>query len=412
MALESEVQTILSRIESQRDEMLYQLVLWAAINSGTSNLAGLSQLGNLVLDQLRAVSDDVQAVPVVPQLFVDEHGDLKERIIGDVLLGFRRVGAPRQAILSIHLDTVYPANSPFQLVKQEGNILHGPGVADAKGGLVVLLWALKAFEDYVEATGNTKLGWKVILNSDEEIGSPASREVFSNHSDGVDFGLLFEPCLPNGSLVGQRKGSGNFEIVVRGQAAHAGREFFKGRNAIVAAAQVTQKLHALNGRWHDTTINVAKIDGGGPTNVVPDTAVVRFNVRYPSADIEGALNAAINRIIEETQDGITLIRHGGFFAPPKPMTEAYESLLKTVQANGKTLGIDLAWEPTGGVCDGNRLAALGIPNVDTMGVRGGNIHSPQEYMHCDSLVQRTQLTFLTLITLAERFPQAEAPAPE
>lgn len=406
MALESEVQTILSRIESQRDEMLYHLVLWAAINSGTSNLEGLRQLSDLVLEQLRVISDDVQAIPVVPPLVVDEHGDLKERIIGDVLLGVRRVSAPRQAILSIHLDTVYPAHSPFQKVKQQGDILHGPGVADAKGGLVVLLWALKAFEDYVRASGKANLGWKVILNSDEEIGSPASREVFSNYCDGADFGLLFEPCLPNGSLVGQRKGSGNFEIVVRGQAAHAGREFHKGRNAIVAAARVAQKLHALNGRWQDTTINVAKIDGGGPTNVVPDTAVVRFNVRYPAVDVEGALNAAVDRIIEETEDGITLIRHGGFFAPPKPMTEVYESLLKTVQTNGKTLGIEMAWEPTGGVCDGNRLAALGVPNVDTMGVRGGSIHSPQEYMHCESLVQRTQLAFLTLVTLAERFRQA------
>lgn len=406
MALESEVQTILSRIQTQRDEMLHQLVRWAAINSGTSNLAGLRQLGDLVLDDLRTFSDDAHAISVEPQLFVNQHGNLKERPIGDVLLGVCRTGAPQQAILSIHLDTVYPKESPFQNVKQEGELLHGPGVADAKGGLVVLLWALKAFEEYVETTGHLNLGWKVILNSDEEIGSPASREVFSTHSEGVDFGLLFEPCLPNGSLVGQRKGSGNFEIVVRGQAAHAGREFHKGRNAIVAAAHVTQKLHALNGRWKDTTINVAKIDGGGPTNVVPDTAVVRFNIRYPSADIEAAFNAALDRIVEETGDGITLIRHGGFFAPPKPMTEEYESLLKTVQASGKTLGIDFSWESTGGVCDGNRLAALGVPNIDTMGVRGGNIHSPQEYMHCDSLVQRTQLTFLALVTLAERFRQA------
>ncbi|MFN3148440.1 hydrolase [Bremerella sp.] len=403
MALESEVQTILSRIQMQRDEMLSQLVKWAAINSGTSNLAGIRQLSDLVLDELRTFSDDAHAIAIEPQLFVNPHGDLRERSIGDVLLGTCRTGAPRQAILSIHLDTVYPADSPFQNVKQRGDLLHGPGVADAKGGLVVLLWALKAFEEYVDQTGDITLGWRVILNCDEEIGSPGSREVFSTHCEGVDFGLLFEPCLPNGSLVGQRKGSGNFEVVVRGQAAHAGREFEKGCNAIVAAARVAEKLHALNGRWHDTTINVAKIDGGGPTNVVPDTAVVRFNVRYPSADIEAPLIAALDRIVEETGDGITLIRHGGFFAPPKPMTQEYESLLRAVQANGKTLGLDIAWEPTGGVCDGNRLAAFGVPNVDTMGVRGGNIHSPQEFMHCDSLVERTQLTFLTLITLASRF---------
>ncbi|MEW4564491.1 hydrolase [Bremerella sp. JC770] len=412
MALESEVQTILSRVQSRRDEMLSRLMRWAAINSGTSNLAGLGLLSGQVLEQLHTISDDTQAIAASPQTVVDPHGQLQQRSIGDVLLGIRRADAPRQAILSIHLDTVYPADSPFQQVKHEGEFLYGPGVADAKGGLIVLLEALKAFEEYVDATGKTSLGWTVILNSDEEIGSPASREVFSNHCPGADFGLLFEPCLPNGSLVGQRKGSGNFEIVARGQAAHAGREFDKGRNAIVAAAQVTQKLHALNGRWKDTTINVAKIDGGGPTNVVPDTAVVRFNVRYPDADVEQAFDEALDRIVQEADDGITLQRYGGFFAPPKPMTPKYESLLKTVQANGRTLGLDLTWQSTGGVCDGNRLAALGVPNIDTMGVRGGNIHSPQEYMHCDSLVTRTQLTFLTLVTLAERFRQADQSASE
>jgi len=407
MTLESEVQTSLSRIAARQDEMLGQLVSWAAINSGTSNLPGLRQLGDLVHSDLEAISDEVQAISVAPQMVVDVHGDLKERLIGDVLVGVRRVGAPRQVILSIHLDTVYPAESPFQKVRQDGNLLHGPAVADAKGGLVVLLAAIQAFEEYVEACGHTDLGWKVILNSDEEIGSPASREVFASHSEGVDFGLLFEPCLPNGNLVGQRKGSGNFEIVARGQAAHAGREFHKGHNAIVAAAQVAQKLHALNGRWKDTTINVAKIDGGGPTNVVPDTAVVRFNVRYPQASIEDELSNAFDRILQESPEGITLIRHGGFFAPPKPMTPEYDTLLQIAQHNGKTLGLDLAWEPTGGVCDGNRLAALGVPNIDTMGVRGGNIHSPQEYMHCDSLVERTQLTFLTLVSQTERFRHAE-----
>ncbi len=406
MALESDVQTILAGIESQQDAMLYQLVLWSAINTGTSNLEGLRHLSDLVLSELESIADHAEAVSVDPQTVVDAHGDIKERILGDVLVATCRADAPHQAILSIHMDTVYPADSPFQKVKHDGDILRGPGVADAKGGLLVLLGALKAFEAYVQESGNSLLGWKVILNCDEEIGSPGSKDIFSQHSEGVDFGLLFEPCLPDGNLIGQRKGSGNFEVVVRGQAAHAGREFEKGRNAIVAAAHVAQKLHALNHRWPETTINVAKIDGGGPTNVVPDTAVVRMNIRYPSQDIEAPFQAALDRIVEEHQEGITLIRHGGFFAPPKPMTEAYQQLLETIQQNGRTLGLDLAWQSTGGVCDGNRLAALGVPNVDTMGVRGGNIHSPQEYMHVDSLVERTKLTFLTLVSQAERFRQA------
>ncbi|GAA4421438.1 hydrolase [Bremerella cremea] len=407
MALESEVQPILSWLQNQQPAMESNLATWAAINSGTHNLNGLYQLIELVLEELAGICEEVHTQNVSPRTMVDAHGDLQEQLIAPGLIGICRASSPHQAILAIHLDTVYPADSLFQRVRVEADQMHGPGVADAKGGVVVLLTALKAFERYVATSGNNLLGWRVVLNCDEEIGSPGSAELFRQYAIGADFGLLFEPSLPNGHLVGVRKGSGNFEIVVRGQSAHAGREFSKGRNAIVAAARLAQTLHDLNGHWPETTINVAKIDGGGPSNVVPDTAVVRFNIRYPTEEVERQFAEELALLIRFPDEGITLALHGGFFAPPKPMTTEQEELLRTVQSCGKTLGLDLAWESTGGVCDGNRLAALGVPNVDTMGVQGGNIHSPQEYMLRDSLVERSQLTFLTLVTMAERFRQAD-----
>ncbi len=261
MALESNAQSILSQLETQQDEMLTQLADWAAINTGTENLAGLRQLAERVQSQFEPITDQMDYVEVVPPTRVTSHGDVEEFPLAGVLVGRRRQTAARQAVLSIHMDTVYPADSPFQTLKLDENTLHGPGVADAKGGLVVMLYALRAFEQYVEATSNERLGWTVLLNSDEEIGSLGSRDFFAQYGSEAYFGLLFEPCLPNGHLIGQRKGSGNFEIVVRGQAAHAGREFYKGRNAVVAAAKVARQLHELNGRWTDTTVNVAKIYG-------------------------------------------------------------------------------------------------------------------------------------------------------
>lgn len=407
MSLESEAQSILLRLANQRDEMVTQLVDWAAINTGTHNLPGLRQMAELVQAAFQPICDQLDYVAVPPQTQVTSQGNREDCPLADVLVGQRRPDAARQAVLSIHMDTVYPADSPFQTLKLDGNTLHGPGVADAKGGLVVMLYALKAFEQYVKATSNGQLGWTVILNSDEEIGSLGSRSLFAQYGADADFGLLFEPCLPTGHLIGQRKGSGNFEIVVRGQAAHAGREFYKGRNAVVAAAKVASRLHELNDRWPDTTVNVAKIDGGGPNNVVPDVAVVRFNIRYPEVDLEAELSRDLERIVEEADDGITMVLHGGFFAPPKPLSEAYLDLLNTVQDCGREVGLELEWESTGGVCDGNRLAALGVPNVDTMGVQGGNIHSPQEYMLLDSLVPRAQLTFLTLVRKAREIREAE-----
>ncbi|WP_158265346.1 hydrolase [Blastopirellula marina] len=400
MPLDSEAKSILTWLETQRDAMVTQLADWAAINTGTHNLAGLRQLAELVQARFTPIADQIAYLPVAPQTVITSRGDMQELPLAGAIVGRRREQASRQAILSIHMDTVYPADSPFQTLKLDENVLHGPGVADAKGGLVVMLYALQAFERYVEATGNHQLGWTVLLNSDEEIGSLGSRELFAQYGTAADFGLLFEPCLPSGHLIGNRKGSGNFEIVVRGQAAHAGREFYKGRNAIVAAAKVARQLHELNDRWPDTTVNVAKIDGGGPNNVVPDLAVVRFNIRYPSLEQESELSHDLERIVEDVDEGIVMALHGGFFAPPKPLDDPYLHLLKTVQTCGESLGLDLAWESTGGVCDGNRLAALGVPNVDTMGVQGGNIHSPQEYMLIDSLIPRAQLAFLTLVSQA------------
>ncbi len=134
---------------------------------------------------------------------------------------------------------------------------------------------------------------------------------------------------------------------------------------------------------------------------MPDVAVVRFNIRYPATDQEIELSRDLERIVTDVDDGIVMSLHGGFFAPPKPLDDPYLHLLQSVQKCGENLGLDLAWESTGGVCDGNRLAALGVPNVDTMGVQGGNIHSPQEYMRIDSLVSRAQLAFLTLASQAQ-----------
>ena len=406
MSLKSEAQSILACIANERDEMAARLLNWAAINTGTLNLAGLAQLTELVQSMLEPLTDHLDYVSVAPQSQVSPQGDLIEVPLAGVIVGRRRQKAPIQAVLSIHLDTVYPVDSSFQVCRREGDTLLGPGVADAKGGLVVLLQALAAFERYVKTSGDDSVGWTVILNSDEEIGSPGSRDVFARFGSGADFGLLFEPCLANGYLIGQRKGSGNFEIVVRGKAAHAGREFHQGRNAIVAAAKVAQRLHELNGRWPDTTVNVAKIDGGGPSNVVPENAVVRFNVRYPEMDLQNEMSTEFDRLVQDADQGIQQSLHGGFFAPPKPLNREYISLLETVQSCGKSIGLDLAWESTGGVCDGNRLAALGVPNVDTMGVQGGHIHSHREYMRIDSLVPRAQLTFLTLLAHSRHAEEA------
>jgi glutamate carboxypeptidase len=277
--------------------------------------------------------------------------------------------------------------------------LRGPGVADAKSGIVVMLIALEALERSDVAD---LIGWEVLINPDEELGSPGSTPLLIQCAKRNHLGFVFEPTLADGSLAGQRKGSGNFTVVVHGRSAHAGREFHLGINAITATADIITQLDALNGRFEGLTINIAQVEGGGPLNTVPDLAICRLNVRYDDAEQEAIVQSKIEEIVRQLDErnGIRAEWHGSFTAPPKPLDEPTLHLLEHVADCGSALGIDVTWRSTGGVCDGNRLAAAGLPNVDTMGVRGGDIHSPDEYLLIDSLTERARLTALLLTKLA------------
>lgn len=389
---------------AQQHPMTELLKGWAGINTGTFNPTGLEALAGLVVDEFRPLTETIRIVHPDPVEMVDSLGRVIPRPLGANIHAVQRPDAPVQVLLAIHMDTVYDVDSAFQTVEQlDDQTLRGPGVADAKGGLVVMLYALKALERFVERTGNRQIGWQVIVNSDEEISSPGSLGLFTEAASQVQLGLLFEPSLPDGSLVSSRKGSGNFSIIGQGRSAHAGRDFHHGINAIVAAADVSTQLHRLTGSWEGMTLNVARIDGGATNNVVPATSIIRLNIRYTEREHEEPIRQAIQEILDtvSAQSGVQFELHGSFASPPKQLTVGTESMLHQFKSCGEELGLDLSWAPAGGACDGNRLAALGVPNVDTLGVRGGNIHSHEEFMWIDSLPERAALTALYLMQLAE-----------
>jgi glutamate carboxypeptidase len=302
-------------------------------------------------------------------------------------------------LLTGHMDTVYQADHPFQEIQWlDDGVVNGPGVADMKGGLAVMLAALKA----IEAGGQgSRIGYEVVINSDEEVGSPGSAPLIEAAARGKVAALTYEPsAFPDGTLAGERPGSGNFALVVRGRAAHAGRNPEEGRNAIVAAADLALRLDRAKGSG--LSINPARIDGGGPNNVVPDLAILRVNLRPRSADDQ----ARAQRIVEQAVAAVSSEREvsidldGGFGRPPKPMTAEMKRLFELVRSAGADLGQQIGWKATGGVCDGNNIAACGVPVVDTMGVRGGKIHSMEEYLIVDSLNERAALSALTILRLA------------
>ncbi|MBB5519506.1 hydrolase [Amphiplicatus metriothermophilus] len=390
----------LSFLDGKRAEMTATLRDWCAINSGSRNLEGLAAMRAALAEAFAALGAAPEAVPARPYEVVTESGEIVKETVGDCLRLVKRPQAPVRVLLAGHMDTVFGADHPFQSDRYlDEDVLNAPGGADMKGGLLVMLYALRAVENSPLAE---RIGYEVVINADEEIGSHGSAHILTDAARRAHFACVYEPALADGTLAGARKGSGNFAAVFTGRSAHAGREHHLGRNAVVAAAEFMTRIDALSGRREGLTVNVARLDGGGPDNVVPDRAVARFNVRVEQPeDAEWFLREAERLIAEiDARAGYGARLHGGFGRPPKPMTPRLQAFFEALKGVGAELGLDIAWKPTGGCCDGNNIAAAGIPVIDTLGVRGANIHSAEEYVRLDSLEERAKLSALLLLRVA------------
>ena len=379
--------------------MLAQVEAWSAIPSGTGNLAGLATQAEALAEAFASLPGELELVAPAPVEAVAANGALIEHSHGRHLVLRVRPGASRRYLLTGHMDTVFAADHPFQSTRWiDAVTLNGPGVADMKGGISVILAALAAFEASPQAGG---IGYDVMINSDEETGSLSSAPLIAALAQGKAAALTYEPsALPDGTLAGARGGSGNFSAVFTGRSAHAGRNPGYGRNALVAAADLAVRLKHME--TSSLTINPARIDGGSANNVVPDHAVLRFNIR-PRGEMDAErFSRAIYLILHEIEQEheVRIHLHGGITRPPKPLTPAAEALFGLVRDCGEALGQPISWIPSGGVCDGNNIAALGVPVVDTMGVRGGAIHSDEEYLLVPSLAERAALSALVLHRLS------------
>ena len=379
--------------------MLPQVQAWSAVNTGTGNLPGLKVQAAMLADAFSILPGGVGLTDPAPVTAVGADGQERALENGQHLMLRVRPGAPRRFLLTGHMDTVFPASHPFQ--KQQwldADTLVGPGVADMKGGIAVIIAALTAFETS-EAAPN--VGYDVLINSDEETGSLSSAALIAELARGKAAALTYEPsALPDGTLAGVRAGSGNWSLTVMGKSAHAGRNPQDGRNAIIAAAALTLGLKSLERTG--LTINPSKIDGGGATNVVPDLAVLRFNIRPRELALADAFKQDLVELIAqiEAEHGVSIHCHGGISRPPKALDPRAEKLFGIVEECSSLLGSPISRIASGGVCDGNNIAACGVPVVDTMGVRGGAIHSPDEFLIVPSLLERAQLSALALHRLA------------
>ena len=379
--------------------MLDQVTAWSAVNSGSRNLAGLETVAGLLADAFSGLPGALSLEDAAPVEAMGADGLLSPLAHGRNLRVTVRPDARVQLLFTGHMDTVFAADHDFQKIFwREDGVLGGPGVADMKSGIAVMLAALKA----VEGAGISGFGYEVVINSDEEVGSLGSAALIAEAARGKKAALTYEPsALPDGTLAGARPGSGNFSILIEGRAAHAGRNPEEGRNAILAAADLALRLAAA--RDAGLNVNPARIDGGGPNNVVPDKAVLRVNMRPRSAEDQKRAQAILDEAVAAVAAAhdLTVHVHGGFARPPKPIDSRAAKLFELVKRSGADLGQEIGWRDTGGVCDGNNIAACGVPVVDTMGARGGSIHSDQEFLIVDSLIERARLSALTIARLAK-----------
>ncbi|HET9144666.1 MAG TPA: hydrolase [Sphingomicrobium sp.] len=380
------------------EPMLDQVLAWAAVNSGSRNLTGLERMADLLADAFAALPGVLRLENAGAVEAVDPTGKTVQLRHGRHLHLTVRPTAPLQLLFTGHMDTVFGPDHAFQQTRWlEDGVLNGPGVADMKGGISVMLAALKAVERSPTAD---RIGYEVVINSDEEVGSLASAPLLAQAARGKRAALTYEPAaLPDGTLAGARPGSGNFAIVVRGRSAHAGRNPEDGRNALLAAADLALRLDAM--RRDGLTVNPSRIEGGSPSNVVPDLAILRVNMRPRTPEIEAAAKREIDDLVAAVtaEREVEIKLSGGFGRPPKPLSPEAEALFGLVKRAGADLGQTIAWQPSGGVCDGNNIAACGVPVVDTMGVRGGKIHSMEEFLITESLGERAALSALTVLRL-------------
>ncbi|XZE53485.1 hydrolase [Planctomycetaceae bacterium SH139] len=410
----SKLDAALRYLETRRDAMVRRLQTWCDQNSGSDQLIGLAEMADLLCRDYEQLGGGPRRSPTPPFTTVGDDGVSYQQHTGDLIRWDHDLEASRRVLLMIHYDTVYPVDSQPQKTSliAPGRLV-GPGVADAKGGLLVMLEALAAARRFGLDDG---IGWTAVANPDEEIGSPATTAWMREQAEHFQFGMLFEPTLPDGSFVAARKGSGNMTIVVRGRSAHAGRNPSAGRNAVVKLCKILAEIDGLNcgttalqpaggdatgtdgSAATGTTVNVARVRGGSALNRVPDLAVGRFNARVVDANAQRSLQHQIEEIISRhhADADYQVELSGGFQSPPKVITPAFDALRARIETAAHTLGREINWRDTGGSCDGSKLAAAGLTNVDTFGPGGDCLHSPDEWVDLDSLVPATQLVITLL----------------
>lgn len=366
-------------------DLVETLRIMVDTDSGPGDDGGIGKVYDQLSGRLRRLGFDVRLEPNAgPDVFV-------ARRSGDD-------GAPRIMLIG-HADTVFPAGTPAERpFADHGDRFSGPGVADMKGGLVVMLGGLELLGDQLDAVDVT-----VLVNGDEESGSLHSRPVVERLARDQDVALVFEPGLPVGAVTKARNGAHRLNIEVTGRPAHTGVNPQDGANAIEEAAHHVLRLQELGRSVSGATVTAAMITGGSRPNIVPDHAVIRVDIRFNRPEAEAEVLAEIERITATpTVAGTSTVVHH-LDQRPAFVDDGRSDWLVDLYLDGASeIGVDVEVAHDGGSSDGNFTSAQGVVTLDGLGMVGGGYHTDEEYVEAETLPQRVALFAALMSRLVER----------
>lgn len=369
--------------EPRYDDFVAALEEMVNVDCGSYTPAGVNRIADLCEARFRDGGWEVDRRAHRPI------GD--EPQLGDLVIGtLKGSGGGPRILLVGHTDTVFDdgtaADRPFSI---EGTIARGPGVSDMKGGLLTGFFAIEVLQEAAyEGFGRITY----VCNPDEEIGSPFSGSVIRDLAPEHGAAFVLEGARANGDIVSARKGITDYEISIRGRAAHAGVEPEKGRNAVVEAAHKILALQELNGRWPGVTVNVGVARGGTRSNVVAESCRLHVDVRSPALATLEEAERAIERICaEHTVPDVTAHAEAHGWHRPMEKKEGAQRLVDIAVRTAAELGFELNDAATGGASDANTTSAAGTPTIDGLGPVGGDDHAPAEWLDLTTVVPRVAL---------------------
>lgn len=400
-AINAEEQEMVVWLDEREEEMLALLERITNMNSGSLNRAGLDAVAAVFDEELRGLGFSTSRLPgeliEMPSCPGSEYSvDLADHLLA------RRPGNGSRLLLMGHIDTVFPPDSPFQTFRREGDTIYGPGVADMKGGLVVMLYALKAL---AAADALDEAAFTVLLNSDEEMGSLSSRGYLEEEALNHDWGLVYESSGID-TMTRQRKGIGQARLVVTGRAAHSGGAHEQGLSAIKELAYKIVQIENMTNYETGLTVNVGVVNGGEARNTISPCAEALIDLRYPQPEQGVAAVELWREIFERVYSypvdsgEITTESYINLHRPPKIPTPESDYLLDKTIAIGRLLGQDIGIVDSGGGTDGSLTQGVGLPTIDSLGIAGSGAHSNREEARASSLAERAALSAVLIRRLA------------